>query len=792
MAQEEYPGVVERRLIAVEGVVQGVGFRPFVHRLALAGDLRGWVRNGADGVLIDVEGESSRVAAFCRALAEDRPPMAVIDRVAIRDATPRAYGDFRIVASMHDGVARGAPRVPPDVATCEDCLSELFDPANRRFRHPFITCTACGPRFTIVRGAPYDRARTAMADFAMCPACAREYEDPADRRFHAETIACPACGPTLRVERPSNPSDSSREHATFEHRNAVTGEVALACAVEIIEGGGIVAIKALGGYQLACDAGNEAAVLLLRARKRRKGKPFALMVRDHTAALELCAISADERRLLLSTARPVVLLARRVRAPVATAVAPGQRTLGVMLPSTPLHHLLLARLDRPLVMTSGNRSDEPVAIDDATALENLASIADLFLMHDRTITARCDDSVVRHALSDTRMIRRARGYVPRIIPLAGSSASSVLGLGGQLKNTVCFTQGSSAMLSAHIGDLDHLASRQAFREAVAYLTGTAQTPPSALAHDLHPEYVSTHLADAIATELGVERRVPVQHHHAHVASCMAEHGLRGKAIGVVFDGAGLGTDGAIWGGEFLLVEGAHFTRSGHLSYVPLPGGDAAARRPWRSAAAHCAHAGCDSSVMLQPPGIDGAEWSLVLQLLARGGTSGMEPARPRTSSIGRLFDAVSSLLGLCHVAQFEGEAAMALEAAADLRAERRYSMELSDGPAWTADPAAMIRSIVNDRDSGVAVAAIAGAFHVALGELIVRGCERVREESGVSTVVLSGGVFMNALLLEGAAGALAAARFRVYAQRLVPCNDGGLSLGQAHVARCALEEDLCA
>ncbi len=776
--------MLQRRVIAVEGVVQGVGFRPYVHRLAASNDLRGFVRNEGGRVVIDVEGDGARVDEFCRTLTLAPPPLAVIARVLVESAAPRSYDAFCISPSPRT-TDRAAPdvgtaSVPPDVATCGDCLAELFDPANRRFRHPFITCTACGPRFTIVRDAPYDRERTTMAEFPLCADCRREYAAPDDRRFHAEAIACAACGPMLRLLTPANQT------------SAPAGD-ALDAAIAALRAGQIVGVKSLGGYHLACDATDEGAVARLRARKRRAAKPFAVMVRDRGAAEALCELSEEESAVLESSARPVVLLARRTapRCPVdvrvAAAVAPAGATLGLMLPATPLHHLLLAALDRPLVMTSGNRSGEPVAIDERGALEALAGIADLILAHDRPVAARCDDSVVRVAAGSLRVMRRARGYVPRTIVLARPAPLPVLAFGGHLKNTVCLAAGCSAHLSAHVGDLDAAASRAAQRDAVAATVHLAGIAPAVVAHDLHPDYGSTTAALMYVSEHDIERRVAVQHHHAHVAACVAEHGVRGPVIGVAFDGAGLGTDGAIWGGEFLVADGERFTRAGHLSYVSLPGGDAAAARPWRSAAAHLASAtdGVDTDAA-RPDGVGDAEWSLVRQLVARPGSS------PRTSSVGRLFDAAASLLGLCHIARHEGEAAIALESAADPRAARGYPVTLSPGDTWTADVADIVRGVLADRRRGRGVAEIAGAFHVAMRDLVVLGCERIREQTGLETVALSGGVFMNALLLESSRAALAARRFRVLIPREAPCNDGGLSLGQAYVAACAAEVDQCA
>lgn len=768
--------MLERRVIAVEGVVQGVGFRPYVHRLAAANALRGFVRNDAGGVLIDVEGDAAGVDEFCRLLPIAPPALATIARMRMEPAAPRSYDGFRIAASDAESRDRVTATVPPDAATCDACLAELCDPTNRRFEHPFITCTECGPRFTIVRDTPFDRERTTMAAFPLCARCRQEYEDPRDRRFHAESIACPECGPTLVA------------HGAAPGSAHSTGRSALDMAVTRLRAGEIVAIKALGGFHLACDATDEAAVQRLRQRKRRPAKPLAVMVRDARAADVLCELSPDERAALESPARPVVLLMRRADANVASSVAPHARTLGVMLPSTPLHHLLLAALDRPLVMTSGNQGGEPVVTNDADAIAALGNVADLFLSHDREIAVRCDDSVVQVVAGETRPIRRSRGYVPHALTLPFAVPVPVLAVGGHLKNTICVAHGSAAHLSAHVGDLDSAAARAAMRDAIEATLRSAGVRPGAIAHDLHPDYASTRVAEAFASEEGIGQRVPVQHHHAHVAACLAELGLREPVIGVVFDGAGLGTDGAIWGGEFLVVDGARFTRCGHLAYVPLPGGDAAARRPWRSAAAHLARvdAGASTRSAARPLAIGEDEWLLVQQLIARPANT------PRTSSVGRLFDAVASLLGLCHVASYEGEAAMCLEAASGRTSARAYPVSLGGGARWMAEPARIIEAVVADLARGRDRAEIAAAFHGAVRDLVVLGCERIREETGLATVVLTGGVFMNARLTEGAHEALVARRFRVLLPRLVPCNDGGLSLGQAYVAACALQEDPCA
>ena len=767
--------MLERRVIAVEGVVQGVGFRPYVHRLAATHALNGSVRNDANGVVIDVEGEGAQVDDFLRTLFVAPPALARIGGYHVSTLLPGSTDGFHIAPS-----GAGSPdtpaAIPVDVATCDACHAELVDPANRRFGHVFITCTDCGPRFTIVNDTPFDRERTTMSPFPPCPRCRREYDDPDDRRFHAETICCTDCGPVL----------SARSAAA--HMPSVTGSEALRVAVTALSVGQVVALKALGGFHLACDATETQAVDRLRLRKNRPAKPLAVMVRDADAAAMLAHLSAAERAALESPARPIVLLRRRGGAAIASSVAPGTSLLGVMLPSTPLHHLLLAAVAGPLVMTSGNRSGEPVATDEASARLALSDIADLFLTHDRDIAARCDDSVVQETANVVRQVRRARGYVPRAITLPFASPSPALALGGHLKNTVCVVRGEAAHLSAHVGDLDSPAGRAALRTAVDATVRTAGATPIIVAHDLHPEYGSSRFAATYATEQGIAQRIAVQHHHAHVAASLAEHGVREPVIGVVFDGAGLGTDGAIWGGEFLVVDGARYTRSGHLAYVPMPGGDAAARRPWRAAAAHLSRLGLSTQQrdLLRPPTIDARDWANLHVLLASAAPM------PSTSSVGRLFDAVASLLGICHVASFEGEAAMALESLAGGQTEHGYPVALSEDVVWTVDAASIMHSVLHDLSHGRSAPEIAGAFHSTLRDLIVMGCERTREDSGLQLVVLSGGVFANKLLLESANDALRSRGFRVLLPRDVPCNDGGLALGQAYVAACALEEELCA
>lgn len=758
--------MAERRLIAVEGIVQGVGFRPFVHNLATALTLRGFVRNDASGVLIDVEGEAGALDDFLHQLTAAPPPLAVIERVRAEPAPPLGYDSFTISPS-EDGAEHQA-LVSPDVATCAACLAELLDPANRRYRYPFINCTHCGPRFTIVRDVPYDRPRTTMAHFTMCPACRREYEEPTGRRFHAQPIACWACGPQLELR---------GERVVGNGK----GEAALGGAVAALLAGEIVAIKGVGGYHLACDATSATAVRRLRARKHREAKPLAIMVAALDAARRLCEVNEREARLLQSAERPIVLLTKRFPCAVVEEVTPSNQYLGVMLPYTPLHHLLLAAVGRPLVMTSGNLTDEPIAFQDDDAFLRLAGIADLFLTHDRPIETRCDDSVVRDLWGGPAFVRRSRGFAPRPLRLEFPFPIPVLAVGGHLKNTFCFGKGRYAFLSHHIGDLENLAAYRALTEGIGHYGRLFDVRPAVVAHDLHPDYLSSQLAE----EYEGVARVAVQHHHAHVASCMAEHGVTEPVIGVAFDGTGLGTDGAIWGGEFLLAEGAGYQRFGHLAYVPLPGGDAAVRQPWRMAAAHLWAAYGGEMERLPIPFLEEVEpgqWSLLKQLLVRGVHC------PPTSSIGRLFDAVAALLGVRRMAHFEAQAAMELEMAADSGARGSYPLELREtANGWVADPAPLMQGLVSDLAAGRPTADMAGAFHNAVRDLIVEMVGRIARRTGVRRVALTGGVFQNALLTERTAHALAVRNFEVLLQRRVPCNDGGLALGQALVASRAVE-----
>jgi hydrogenase maturation protein HypF len=755
---------MDRRAIAINGIVQGVGFRPHVHGLATRLGLRGSIQNVNGGVLIEVEGESHSLDRFLAELTAQPPPLARIDELRWTSRPVRGDPAFRIEQSRRE---EGGPIfISPDVATCDDCLAELFDPRDRRYCYPFLNCTHCGPRLTIVTGSPYDRERTSMAGFAMCPACRAEYDDPTDRRFHAQPNACPACGPRLRL------LDASGR--------PVPGVEPLEGTVDALRRGRIAAIKGLGGYHLACLAGHAAAVGELRRRKHRDEKPFALMVRDLAAARALCEVSPVEETLLASPRRPIVLLRRRPGAPVADEVSPRNPSLGLMLPYTPLHYLLVHELGGlALVMTSGNRSDEPIAFEDEDALKRLVGIADVFLAHDRPIHLRCDDSVTRVVGGIELPIRRSRGEAPRPIRLPIPCGRPTLALGGQLKTTFALGRGRSAFLSHHIGDLDHYDAFRAYDEAIAQYEQLFELTPGCLVHDLHPDYASTRYAQERA---GDRPTIAVQHHHAHVAGCMAEHGLDEPVIGVAFDGTGYGTDGTIWGGEVMVADYLGFRRAAHLRPVVMPGGEQAIREPWRMAAAYLLDAGRDLSALADaaaPTALKAVE-----RMIERGLNS------PLTSSAGRLFDAVAALAGVRRQVSYEGQAAIGLEwLATGVEPAGAYPFELEEdrreeSPARTLvlDMRPTILEVAEDAARGLDPSAIARRFHSTLVEAIARTCDRLRSETGLDAVVLSGGVFLNALLTAEAVARLEGEGFRVYRHRQVPPNDGGLCLGQLAVA----------
>ncbi len=749
--------MAERRRILVEGIVQGVGFRPFVYQLAERLGLAGTVCNDTRGVTIEVEGEQALLEKFFAALQAEKPPLAVIQKVTV-DSLPVQGGEgFVILHSRCDATRRA--QVSPDTHVCDDCLRELFDPADRRYRYPFINCTNCGPRYTIVTGIPYDRPLTTMSDFPLCDACREEYEDPASRRFHAQPNACPECGPRLRL--------------IDARGNELAADDPLREAIRRLSAGGIVAVKGLGGYHLAVDASCEGAVLELRRRKQRDEKPFAVMARDLAAVQRFAVVGDDEARLLTGVERPIVLLPKRPGHTLAEGIAPDNRYFGVMLPYTPLHHLLLSEDFSAMVMTSANLSDEPIAYEDDEARCRLYEIADTFLVHDRRIHTRTDDSIARVMAGRPLLLRRSRGFVPRALALP-ADMPSVLAVGGELKSTVCLTRGDRAFLSQHIGDLKNLEVFDSFRQTIDHLRALLDVSPVCVAHDLHPDYHATRYA---LEESGLPC-VAVQHHHAHLASCLAENGSEGPAIGVIFDGIGYGDDGHIWGGEFLVGDFRGYERLGHFKYQPMPGGDLATREPWRMALSYLL-----SSYGEVPKdtralrGVAPAAWTLVAQAMSKGINA------PLTSSCGRLFDGVAALLGLRRKVSFEGQAAMQLEMIADPQQAQPYPFHIEEiAGRLIFDPHLLIDAILRDMDRGTEIPAIAGRFHLSLAAMITEVCVALRQRTGLDRVVLSGGVFQNCLLTEMSVPRLERAGFTVLTHSLVPPNDGGLALGQAVVA----------
>ncbi|HSM08968.1 MAG TPA: carbamoyltransferase HypF [Gemmatimonadota bacterium] len=759
----------------VTGIVQGVGFRPFVYRLATGLDLAGWVRNDAAGVTIEVEGPDAAVQAFGRRLVREPPRLSSVEHVSEHELAPRGGGGFEIRDS--ERADRPSALVSPDTATCDDCLHELLDPDDRRYRYAFTNCTNCGPRFTIVRGIPYDRPYTTMAGFEMCGPCRAEYDDPGDRRFHAQPNACPDCGPTVRL--------CDAAGSMIAGPGGQGGAEPIARAAALLAEGTVVAVKGLGGFHLACVATDEDAVRRLRGRKHREDKPFAVMVPDLESARRLADLDDTEAGLLASRERPIVLARRRPGSGLADQVAPGHRDLGLMLPYSPLHHLLLADAGAALVMTSGNVSDEPIAYRNDDALERLADIADCFLLHDRPIHTRTDDSVVRVVTLAGRrsplMLRRSRGYVPSPIPLPEPAPVPLVACGAHLKNTFTVAEGSRAWVGPHIGDLENYETLRSFEQGVAHLEALFEVRPRAVAHDLHPDYLSTRYAAERTASGGLEA-FGVQHHHAHLAACLAEHAHAGPALGVVFDGTGLGTDGSVWGGEILVGDAAGFDRIGHLWPVRLPGGAAAIRRPWHMACAWLCELDGDAPAIPSwlEGRIDAAEWTAVVRL-ARTGV-----ASPVTTSAGRLFDAVSSLCGLCLEATYEGQAAVELEMAAASALEAddlAYPLPArrEAGEPVVLDARELVRAAAADLAARVAPGTVARRFHAGLADGTAVLCVTEAARRGLRSVVLSGGVFQNVLLLERLASRLDEAGLDALVPRRLPPNDGGLSYGQAAV-----------
>jgi hydrogenase maturation protein HypF len=749
--------------ISIGGIVQGVGFRPFVYRLASEMGLTGWVRNSAEGVLIEVCGTEERLAHFTRRIRSEAPPLAVIgtlEQHALHDDC--SENDFTIRESCESG--GHIAHVAPDAAICGDCLRELFDPANRRFRHPFITCTNCGPRYSIITGIPYDRPNTTMASFPLCPDCRLEYNDPTDRRFHAQPIACSACGPQVRLLDSSGSLISEKDPAIVR-------------AGELLKDGAILAVKGIGGYHLAVDACNVEAVRRLRELKKRDEKPFAVMAPDLAAARRLALLNVVEERLLASPESPIVIVRRVQDCPVSPLVAPDNALLGLMLPYTPLHHLLLSGNSfAALVMTSANLSDEPIAFQDADALQRLSGIADYFLLHDRPIHMRSDDSVIRVFQDRPLFYRRSRGYAPRAIRLPFESAP-VLAVGAELKSAVCCVKGSQAFLSQHIGDLHNDTSCESFRQTIHHLTGLLDVSAETIACDLHPDYLSS----VHAAETGLPL-IPVQHHHAHLAACMAENGLEDEVIGLIFDGTGYGSDVTVWGGEFLVGGYDRFRRAGHFRQVRLPGGDAAVREPWRMALAFLHAALGEAAFAIEHPvtghlSVD--EKAIFTTMLERGLNS------PFTSSCGRLFDAVAALLNVRQIVSYDGQAAIELEALAETSDDSLtlpYDVTIDSDGLLQINFSILFPAILRDLETGVSTAALARRFHATVARAAVEICSRIAEDSGLSRVVLSGGVFQNRLLSEMVYTDLIQQGLQVFTHRLCPPNDGCIALGQAAIA----------
>ncbi len=749
--------------ISVRGVVQGVGFRPFVYRLAQEHNLKGWVRNTSGNVEIEVEGDEETLESFLRDLEAKAPPIARIENVEVTFYPTKGYTEFQIGESLsQEGQYQ---LVSPDIATCEDCKAEIFSPSDRRFRYPFTNCTNCGPRFTIIEDIPYDRPKTTMCEFEMCPQCQREYHDPLDRRFHAQPNACPECGPSLEL-------------VDGEGKSVECNDV-IKSASDLLKEGGILAVKGLGGFQLACDATSEEAINLLRARKRRRSKPLAVMIATIGEIEKHCLVSPEERELLESPQCPIVLLKwKHSSSNISPAVAPNLKYLGVMLPYTPLHHLLLKETGLPLVMTSGNLSEEPIAKDNDEVLTRLRGIADYFLLHNRGIYARYDDSVCM-VEGIPQAIRRARGYAPYPIFLPFKS-KQILACGAELKNTFCLTKDEHAFLSQHIGDMENEETLEHFESTIELYKKLFRVEPEIIAYDMHPDYLATKYALETGAKASL-KLVPVQHHHAHIASCLVENKVEGPVIGVAFDGTGYGTDGTIWGGEFLVADFSSFRRVGHLEYVPLVGGEAAIRKPYRMALSYLyTLLGEDFTLEgLLLGKIKPDEIAIVKQQLKRKVNS------PLTSSAGRLFDAVSALAGVRQEIDYEAQAAIELEMLALDEMEKSESYPFSiveEGGVKVVKVGELFSTVVRDVRNQISIPVISLKFHNTMAQIIAEMCKSSAKETGISEVVLSGGVFQNQLLLKLATSALQREGFSVLTHRLVPCNDGGISLGQAVVA----------
>jgi len=767
--------------ITIKGTVQGVGFRPSVYTLARKLGLKGYVTNTSEGVIIEVEGDEA--ARFADAHRENLPPLARIESIEIKELPPAGYDDFAILRSIDEG---GFTHIAPDISICDDCLTELLNPSDRRFQYPFTNCTNCGPRYSITRKVPYDRPNTTMSVFPMCPQCLAEYNDPSDRRFHAQPNACPVCGPQLQLK---------VHNSKFE----VNERDPIPATIELLKQGAIVAIKGLGGFHLCCDAEKEEAVRLLRERKRRRNKPFAVMSPDVTMVRQFCQVSTAEEKMLYDMRRPIVLLKRKPSC-LPDAVAPNNSYLGFMLPYTPLHYLLFYyRTEHPhnliepphfraLVATSGNLSEEPIVIDNDDALERLGGLADAFLFHNRDIFMRVDDSVIRVIDGKTLFIRRSRGYVPEAI-MIGEDGPDVLGCGAEVKNTFTLTKGNSAIVSQHIGDMENLETLEFFEETLENLKQVYRSEPVAVGYDLHPGYLSTQWAVKHVGNRGI-KGYGIQHHHGHIAAVMAEKGIKGKIIGVAFDGTGYGTDGHLWGSEFLVCDLGGFERVGHFRYVPLPGGERAIKEPWRIAV----------SYLKQSAEKNGDIYHYLADIgyLEKYGRSNLDmllkiidnrTLSPLTSGAGRLFDAIAALAGICHTSTYEGEAAVALESAlpdTDNIAKRApYAYRIHDGKTAVIDFSEMIAEIAGEVKKHIDQGLISLRFHTTMIKVIVDMVCCIREKTGIDRVALSGGCFQNAMLLKETLRQLSALGFAVFTNETIPCNDACLSLGQAYIVRNA-------
>jgi hydrogenase maturation protein HypF len=751
-----------RQHFQISGIVQGVGFRPFIYRLAQETGLTGWVRNTPGGVEIEVQGAPEAAALFKQLIPSQAPPLAVISAILCHEIPVVTTEGFSIIPSAE---GEADIRIAPDSSLCVDCLRELFDPQDRRYQYPFITCTNCGPRYSIITGTPYDRPNTTMAGFPLCPDCLKEYHQPADRRFHAQPLACPICGPQLKL------ISAETQTSICEDKDALTA------AVTLLQSGRILAVKGVGGYHLAVDACNNDAVQRLRQRKKRDEKPFAVMAADLTTARSLTQLNEIEERLLTATESPIVIVRKSPDCPVSELIAPDNGWLGLMLPYTPIHHLLL-RLGNftALVMTSANQSDEPIAFEDSDALQRLSGIADYFLVHDRPIHIRCDDSVMRVFQDRPLFYRRSRGYVPRAIHLP-FEVQPILAVGAEMKSCICLAKGHQAFLSQHIGDLKNDSTCDSFRQSIDHLTGLLKILPGTIACDKHPDYLSSIYAAETALKLNT-----VQHHHAHLAACMAENGLHGDVIGLIFDGTGYGTDGTIWGGEFLVGGYETFQRAAHFRPVRLPGGDAAIRDPWRMALSYLYQAHGKRAETLDHPVrnyLSQTEHELFAAMLEKGINA------PLTSSCGRLFDAVAALLNIRHNVSYDGQAAIELEALAETAdTEDPLPFDIltrTDGPDQI-DFIPLFPAILAALQSGASPATLARRFHATVAQAALAVCIQIAKTSGLDRIVLSGGVFQNRLLTEMLYTGLTKSGLLVFTHRLTPPNDGCIALGQVAVA----------